>query len=370
MAEALKNKFGKQIPETIGKMIEPVYPEFVTSGFVAHVIQEYDEFGLMARGQKIAQSLRQFLPKPYPTALDVLVKSIKNRPATYGEDTLGSFLFLPYSYFIADYGIDCFDESMEAIKELTKVFTSEFCIRPFIERYPDQTLSILKSWTQDKNEHVRRLVSEGTRSRLPWGTRLKIFQKNPNPAIELLEFLKDDESLYVRRSVANHLNDIGKDNPDILLAVVDKWIKDASKDRLWIISHALRSQVKFGNKRALHILGYGKTVEFKINNVVFSPEKLVVGGKVRVDFELKNCSGAENQFLIDLKVYFVKKNGNSKAKVFKISKVTIKDKVTNKFSKIVSLENLTTRSHFPGLHKVTVLVNGIEEVLGEFNIVE
>ena len=170
---------------------------------------------------------------------------------------MAAFLYMPHLFFVARHGLDHFEDSMRAQYALTQRFTAEYSIRAFLEKHPEATLARLREWAADPSQHVRRLVSEGTRPRLPWAPRLRAFQKDPRPVLELLELLKDDPELYVRRSVANNLNDIGKDHPALLTAVAKRWLRGATPERRWIVDHALRSAVKRADAGALGALGYG-----------------------------------------------------------------------------------------------------------------
>ena len=165
---------------------------------------------------------------------------------------------MPHCFFVAEYGLDHFEPSMQAHYQLTQRFTAEFSIRPFLIKHTEATLARLRQWARDPNEHVRRLVSEGTRPRLPWASRLPAFQADPAPVLALLELLKDDPALYVRRSVANNLNDIGKDHPRVLMQTAQRWMRDATPERAWVVRHALRWAVKQGDPAALKVLGFGK----------------------------------------------------------------------------------------------------------------
>ncbi len=168
------------------------------------------------------------------------------------------FFYLPHTIFVAEHGLDHFELSMKAQYELTKRFSAEGSIRPFIAKYPDRTLGTLREWSGDSNAHVRRLVSEGTRLRLPWAMRVQWLDANPERVLELLELLKDDPSTMVRRSVANNLNDLGKVHPALLARTCEAWLQNASTERRALVEHALRSAVKRGNADALRLLGYGR----------------------------------------------------------------------------------------------------------------
>ncbi|MGE5523341.1 MAG: DNA alkylation repair protein, partial [Rhodospirillaceae bacterium] len=219
-----------------------------------------EDLEFMPRGQHIADALRQCLPDAYGRAVQILLDSFTPPQTEADEFGLAEFFYLPHSFFIASYGIhpeynggsDPFDISMNALHALTMRFTSEFAIRPFLIQQQDRTLSQVMKWTNDPNPHVRRLCSEGTRPKLPWGKRIPAFIKNPAPTLPILELLKDDPSLYVRRSVANHLGDIAKDHPQLVIEICRRWLEEnASDNSKWLIRHAIRNLVKEQNSAAL-----------------------------------------------------------------------------------------------------------------------
>lgn len=370
MAEPLRNQFGTDIPEKIAGMISDVFPAFDSASFIRESVEDYEALGLTQRGWKIARALHQNLHENYEAALEILIASLG--PKLDRTEGLGMvpFLYLPYVFYVAEYGLDHFEASMLAQYELTQRFTAEFSIRPFLERYTEPTLARLETWAGDPNVHVRRLVSEGSRPRLPWAPRLRIFQKDPMPVVALLELLKDDPEIYVRRSVANNLNDIGKDHPKILEETARRWMKDASPERLWIVRHALRSAVKRGEPGALAVLGFGEQPNVSIRNVSIEPKEVPIGGSVAFAFEIKSNESQEQRVLVDLRVHFVKANGKTRPKVFKLKIVELSPQEAVKIQKKISVADMTTRKHYPGLHKVDVVVNGSAKSLGEFIVVE
>ncbi len=281
---------------------------------------------------------------------------------------MAPFLYLPHVFYVAQYGLDHFEVSMHAQYELTQRFSAEFSIRSFLERYPEETLARLEVWARDPSPHVRRLVSEGTRPRLPWAPRLRRFQEDPRPVLHLLELLKDDPELYVRRSVANNLNDIGKDHPDVLVETARRWLEDASEERQWLVRHALRSAVKRAEPGALDVLGYGSDAAVKIGNVRLTPKRPVTGGSVNVAFEITNAASRHQRVLVDLRVHFVKANGSASPKVFKLSTLDLAPGETAALKKTITLENLTTRKHYPGTHRVEVVINGRTHPLARFEL--
>lgn len=366
MAEALKNQFGEEIPRKIAGMISAVYPEFAAKDFIHESLDGYKKLGLMPRGWKIAEAMRRFLPQDYNRAAEIIIASLGTTLEKTDNNGMTPFLYMPHVFFVARYGLDHFDISMKAQYELTQRFTAEFSIRPYLERYQEETLIQLRKWSKDPNEHVRRLVSEGTRPRLPWAPRLREFQKNPLPVLELLERLKDDSSLYVRRSVANNLNDIGKDHPELLFATARKWMKDAPKEREWLVRHALRSAVKRGETGALDVLGFGKKAKVKIEKIKITPQRAKIGSSVTIAFDIKNTDSKPQDILIDLGVHYMKSNGKANIKVFKLKKVRISPQESVTLNKTISLKNMTTRRHYPGAHRLDAIVNGCSTPLGEF----
>lgn len=209
------------------------------------------ELAILQRGQHVAQVMRTHLPPDFSEAIEIILNSL-TPPNEATEDLgLAVFFYLPHVSFVANFGLEHFDVSMKAQYELTRRFSSEFSIRPFLKQHPAKTLAVLKKWTKDADPHVRRLCSEGTRPRLPWAMRLPEFVKDPSPVLPILEALKDDPSLYVRRSVANHLGDIAKDHPTLVFKLCEAWLKGASSERKWVIRHALRYPAKKGSKKAL-----------------------------------------------------------------------------------------------------------------------
>ncbi|MFC1660109.1 DNA alkylation repair protein, partial [Gemmatimonadota bacterium] len=245
---------------------------------------------------------------------------------------------------------------------------AEFSIRAFIERHPEKTLERLSEWASDPNMHVRRLVSEGTRPRLPWAPRLRRFQEDPSPVFELLEVLKDDPEEYVRRSVANNLNDISKDHPRRVIEVVGRWLEDETKNRTRLARHALRTLVKAGDAGALAALGYASGSPVVVGKVTCSPETIKIGEKVRIEVELENPSDEKAPVLVDLRIHFVKANGSTRPKVFKGAELEVDAFGAATVRKSVSLAQHSTRQHYPGAHRIEVVLNGAAHPGGGFEV--
>jgi 3-methyladenine DNA glycosylase AlkC len=257
----LKDLLGVEAINCLAHNILLVHPQFDETSFCKIAWNGLEPLGIMERGQHLAKALRQHLPENYSAAIEIILASL-TPPLTHTEDNgLAVFFYLPHSYFVAMFGLDSagngeqdpFEVSMQAQYEITQRFSAEFSIRPFLIRQQERTLAQLMDWTSDANPHVRRLCSEGTRSRLPWGVRIPAFITNPEPVLPILEALKCDESLYVRRSVANHLGDIAKDHPEKVFEICDRWLKVATPEVKWLIRHALRHPAKKGDKVALQL---------------------------------------------------------------------------------------------------------------------
>jgi 3-methyladenine DNA glycosylase AlkC len=368
MAEPLTNQYGVDVPRAIATMITAVYPSFDGAGFIRDVLNGYEALGLMPRGKKMAQALRHHLPDDYPKAVAILLDSLDQAHERDEGQSLASFLYLPHTLFVAEYGLAHFEVSMRAQHALTQRFTAEFSIRPFIEHHPQATLRQLTVWADDPSAHVRRLVSEGTRPRLPWAPRLRQFQVDPTPVLALLELLKDDPELYVRRSVANNLNDIGKDHPDILARTASAWLQGASAERAWIVGHALRSAVKRGEASALHVLGFGGSAQVAVDQVQIRPASAAIGGMVEIGFVVTNSHTTTQRVLVDFCVHYVKANGQTRAKVFKLKTLELAPGQSAQLSKKLSLAEMTTRKHYPGKHRVDVILNGQRQLLGNFEL--
>ena len=368
MAASLKSQYGPEIPARIAGMIARVHAPFPKCAFLRDALAGYEALELMPRGRHIARALRTHLPQDVPAALDILIASIEP-PRAEGESSgLAPFLYLPHTVYVADYALDHFDAAMRAQHALTQRFTAEFSIRPFIEKYPERTLALLRTWTRDPSPHVRRLVSEGTRPRLPWASRLRALQRDPQPALELLELLKDDPALYVRRSVANHLNDIGKDHPELLNSTARRWLKGASPERAWIVRHALRSAIKRGDAGALAVSGFGSKAEVTVRGKSITPQRTRIGGAVIIAFELVNKLSLKQRVLADLRVHYMKANGRTAPKVFKLKSMELDAGAALRFEKKLALADLTTRKHHPGTHTVEVLLNGRAVLIGRFEL--
>ena len=245
----------------MGMNLKIAYGAFDAQGFINKSLLDIEPLALKERGIHIAQILKDYLPSPYSKAIEIILSSLTPPLKETTNLGLSGMFYLPHVCFVEIYGQeenyndeeDPFDISMKAQYELTKRFSAEFSIRTFIKRQSDRTFSVLYEWMKDPDPHIRRLCSEGTRPRLPWASKIQSLILDPRPSLPILNLLKDDEDLYVRRSVANHVGDIAKDNLDLALELCSNWLKDSSKERKWVIRHALRYPSKKGIKTALSI---------------------------------------------------------------------------------------------------------------------
>lgn len=367
MAEPLKHLFGPPVVRRLGDEIARVHRRFDRAAFERDALRGFAALELLDRGRHLGRVLREHLPQDFATAVDVLLATLPETKAPAGG--MSSFYYLPHTEFVRQFGVPHVAPSLRALHALTQVFTGEFAIRPFIEAHPALMLEHLRAWTRDPNEHVRRLVSEGTRSRLPWAPRLRAFAADPAPVVALLERLRDDPSLYVRRSVANNLNDIYKDHPARLTTIAGEWLQAASAERAWVVRHALRSAVKRGDPAALAVLGFGAKAALDVVTHAIEPRRPRLGRKVVVTVTLQNPTRRAQQVVVDLVVHFVKAHGGTSAKVFKLANVTFAPGQAVALRKTVSLADLTTRAHYPGRHEVALQPNGTARPLGEFTLV-
>lgn len=262
----LKNVLGVEAVNCLAKNISSVYPEFRAKEFRKAALHNLESLEFMERGTYIARALRRFLPDKYEKAINIMLASL-TPPNTETEGLGLEVLFYhPHGCFVSEYGLDReynggndpFEISMKAQYELTRRNTSEFSLRPFLIRHQRRTLSVLRQWVTDPDPHVRRLCSEGTRPRLPWAPRIPAFLNNPKPVLTILEKLKNDPVLYVRRSVANNFGDIAKDHPELVYETFEKWLNKPTKEVKWVIRHALRYPAKRGDKSALRLRSAAK----------------------------------------------------------------------------------------------------------------
>lgn len=358
VAAPLKAFFDASVARRIAAEIARVHPAFPGARFVRDATAGLASLELMDRGRHLAACLRRHLPDDVERAMDLLVASLGPPLPVDASAGLAPFAYLPHTMLVAEHGLPCFEASMRALHALTQRFTAEFAIRPFLGRHEAATLARLHAWTDDPSAHVRRLVSEGTRPRLPWAPRLERFVADPTPCLPLLERLRDDPTAYVRRSVANHWNDIGKDHPALLVSTARAWAKGAPPPRRALLAHALRSLVKRGDPGALAVLGVSARRRPDLVSVAARPRAPVVGGRVRLEAVVRNPGRKALPAIVDFAVAFARPGGASRPKVFKGKALTLAPGATQAVGVWLSLAPQSTRTHHPGRHRVEVLVNG------------
>ncbi len=359
-----KSRFNRALVERIAAQIAGNAPKFDADAFVGAVDEELESLEMKARAKLIARQLHAHLDGEFPQQIDAILPVIGEEGC---DDGLRGFDIWPMTQFVQMFGLDHFDVSLNALNRMTRVFSAEFAVRPFFVRYPDRMMELMLVWTQDDSEHVRRLVSEGSRPRLPWGLQLKQFIEAPRTTLPLLETLKDDPSEYVRRSVANHLNDIAKDHPEVVVDVTDTWMRGASKDRQRLVKHALRTLVKTGDSGALRVLGFRPDVDVSVQKLAAN-DTVQMPGKLEFEFELTSNESDDAPVIVDFIIHHVKKNGARTPKVFKLKQMSLKPGKSATVRKAHTFKPITTRTYYSGPHLLEVVVNGQVGATHEFHL--
>lgn len=357
MAEPLKNLYSRELLTQLANGIKQEFPDFNKKEFLSHVFdKQWEQRELKQRMRHITQCMHQFLPVTYAAQVKILKKM---------APSFSGFVAILFPDFVEVYGLEHPDISIPALELFTQYSSSEFAVRPFILKYQKRMIEQHLLWAKHKNHHVRRLASEGIRPRLPWAMALPPFKKNPAAIFPVLELLKNDPSEYVRRSVANNLNDISKDHPDKVLAIVKVW-KGVSKETDWILKHASRGLLKKGHVEALSSFGINHKAKAEVKNVQLSKTKLTIGDAFHFAFKVKLTDKKAHNLRLEYKIYFVKSNGKTSPKIFQIGTYMAKPGETIEISRTHRFANLTTRKHFPGKHTLSIVVNGKEYAQSDF----
>ncbi|HRE40018.1 MAG TPA: DNA alkylation repair protein [Ignavibacteria bacterium] len=362
----LKDYFNENFYIKLCEVIKGIYPDFKNSGFIKNVLNdEFRNMELKERMRHTTLTLRKYLPED----INKSIKLIVDISTEFKKDKRGLFglEFIIFPDFIEIYGIDNYELSIKAMEEITKLVSCEFAVRPFILRYEDRMVKQMMNWSKSKHHSVRRLSSEGIRPRLPWGIALPVFKKNPTNIFPILENLINDENFWVRKSVANNLNDISKDNPELVLKFFRKW-KGKSEETDKIIKHASRTLLKKGDKEILKIYGLNDSKEIVINKFIVKNNNVRVGEKLNFTFDIKNKSKKELFLRLEYAVYFRIKNGNLNKKVFKISEKNLLPGQEIRTEKFHNFKQITTRKYYTGEHKLGLIINGIEKKIQIFNL--
>lgn len=361
MPEPFKNLFNLPLIQHMAEQFQIHFTAFDKAGFVSAASDQLESLELKARSQQITAAMGRYLPENFEQAGGILLASLAaDVEGTRPEDEnhgISGWAIMPMGDYVGLHGIEHHDASMTILKAMTSRFTSEFSVRPFILAAPEQTLKTLSTWIEDENHHVRRWISEGTRPRLPWGTQLPCFIQNPAPVIELLEVLKDDPEEYVRRSVANNLNDIAKDHPDLVADIAEKWLVGADTNRQRLVRHACRTLLKQGNQKVLKAFGYD-TPKLESGALSLLYDEVRLHGELLFTLDLTSASDQDQTLMIDYIIHHQKKNGATSPKVFKWKKVTLPAKQFMSMTKKHPFKAITTRVYYAGAHEVEVLING------------
>jgi 3-methyladenine DNA glycosylase AlkC len=306
----------------------------------------------------IAIEIDKHLTDDYKKNIDILkITFLKMNHSFYLENMI-------FQDYVEVYGIDYFDISMDALKCFTINSSSEFAIRAFIIKYETKTIKLMQIWAKSSDFHIRRLASEGCRPRLPWAIGLKQFQKDPNKILNILDLLKDDKNEYVKKSVANNLNDISKDNPEVIKTLLKKWIGD-NQDRDWVLKHGARGLLKQGDLYTLSIFGFHKPTHIKIN--YFNMQKSInVGENLNFIFELTSQESL-GKLRIEFAIEFLRKNNKHNKKVFQLSEGLYKEN-SKRFSKFYSFKPISTRAYYKGKQKFHLIINGEIFISKEFQL--
>jgi len=374
MPEPFKNYFNPSIIAGMGDHFLKAWADFDRDGFVQTATENLAILELKARSEQITQALCVYLPDDFPHAGEIILSSLSpedgsdlpNTPVN--EHGISGWAVMPIADYVGLRGLGCFSLSMTLLKEMTSRFSSEFGIRFFLIKKPEETLQTLMGWAEHENEHVRRLSSEGSRPRLPWAMRLPIFVKDPRPLLPLLEKLKDDPSEYVRRSVANHLNDIAKDHPELVAEIAQQWFPGASPQRQKLVRHACRTLIKQGDQKILQVLGYEKPV-LDCQLKVLTP-KVLFGTFLRFEIVLTSTKNKAQALIIDYVIHHQKANGLTSPKVFKWKTITLKADQLHYAEKKHAMKKITTRVYYPGLHRLEIAINGLKLDSGEFELLK
>jgi len=367
----LRDFYDASVIADIARDLKSAHPAFDTRAFTKECLDGLAPLSLTGRAAHIAAAMRRHLPADFDQVADILERSLGAHTSAADASSMAPFKFMPHTILTASDGLQWrhFEASMRLQYEITQRFTAEFSIRAFLNAHPEATYARLVEWSVDPSPHVRRLVSEGSRPRLPWAPRLRHFQQDPTPVLALLERLKDDSELYVRRSVANNLNDIAKDHPDVVVALCRRWLaEDPAPNRKWIVSHALRSLVKAGHPGALELMGAGAKPKIRLDDVRITPKRVKKGGRVECTLSLVSTAREPQDLLIDYVVHYVKADGRTSPKVFKLKRLTLARGASAPIRIVIKLAELTTRKHYPGRHSVGLLVNGQKYVVGDFQL--
>ncbi|WP_439624337.1 DNA alkylation repair protein [Shinella sp.] len=363
MAEPLKNLLHPGLVKDMAGHISRHAPDFDAARFTRLATDGIAALELMQRAERIKDALAETLPADYAAAAGILRKALPQD----GNPGLSGWALLPVNQFAAQHGLQHFDLSLALLKALTPHFTAEFGIRRFIHAEQDRALAEISGWTADLNHHVRRLASEGTRPRLPWAMRLPALVKDPQPILPILVALLDDPEDYVRRSVANSLNDIAKDHPALVTDFVERHIAGASAERRQLLRHASRTLLKKGDAKALANFGFAAAKGIEATLALATPV-VDFGDKLGFSIVVTNAEAAPQRLMIDYAIHHVKANGTLAPKVFKWKQLDLPAGGSQSIAKDHAIRAITTRRYYPGAHRIEILINGAICASADFDL--
>lgn len=364
MPEPLKNIFSRPLLSPFAELVQKVWPDFSTTAFLEKVFDEhYENLELKQRTRHIAHALRACLPVDYRDALQIVCEVTQSYLDQHGEKLTFQWIFLPE--FIEAHGIEDPDASIAAIETVTRWSSCEFTVRPFLVKYPERMYAQMLAWSDHPSPMVRRLASEGIRPRLPWGMGVPALKRDPAPILPILEKLKNDPAETVRRSVANNLNDIAKEHPQVVLELTGRWLGQ-NPDTDWILRHACRGLLKKGNAQALAFFGFEKGADaIEVSNLQYSPE-VRIGDKLDFSFQLGNHAPKAQSLRLEYQIDYQTLSGKISSKVFKIKELELAAETTVQIERHQRFQDFTTRKHYPGVHVLRILVNGVALAEGAF----
>lgn len=359
MAERLKDLFfTDRFIRELGNAIKTAYPAFKEEEFNRLVYdKDWESKELKEKMHHTTRCMKATLPEAYPEALKILTEVA---PKFQGFDAL------VFPDYVEHYGLEHWNLSLPALALFTSLCSSEFAIRPFLAKDPGRAMHYMYQWAEDENFHLRRLASEGCRPRLPWAMSLPVFKEDPTPIFPVLEKLKDDPEEYVRKSVANNLNDISKDHPDKVLEICESWLGQ-SENTNWIVKRACRTMLKEGNKRAMVLFGFLDPGRIKVVNLSFDPQTLAIGDELFFSFEMQLRDNKVSRLRLEYGVDFVKAKDKLSRKIFQIKEADFKAG-NHTITKKHSFKDHSTRKHYPGQHRFTIIVNGVEKASGTIRL--
>lgn len=400
--EAFKNKLSMDLVHIIAQHLAkqlslyneaiikdtPQLARFDEATFCSSIELHLADLELKQRAHFIADEIHKVLPTDLALRYQIIRAMLHSEPHANqkvsqqsDENGLCGWAMMTLGPVVAQHGLDDFDLSLNLLKDMTAYFSSEFDIRPFIIADQAKALSIITPWRLDDDYHVRRLASEGTRPRLPWAMQLPNLIKDPSPVIPLLSALKDDKEEYVRRSVANHLNDIAKDHPDLVARIAHDWLNDpdlnalkrinknAFKNREKLVKHACRTLIKQGHPETLQAFGI-YPAKVLVESLTITNDKVNMGAHLIFELKLTSEQKQNQALIIDYVIHHKKANGSLTQKVFKWKNVTLSQNQTIVIEKKHPFKIITTRQYYPGIHALSLRINGEDYEYVEFELTD